>query len=857
MIPPGARLRQPTPESGFNLIAMSILLTIASILLVSVLPGKGTGDYYQKTVGNIQKLDKIEEAMKAFMVANQRRPCPADGQYSINSANFGIEAATAGSCTGGTPASDFLGASGTVTGNTTINSNVVTSVSSTTGLTVGMSVTGTNIPTTTASIASIDSSTQITLTVPALATATGSTLTIANPLVGGVIPTKTLGLPDEYALDEFGHRFTYVVDSRATDPTACNVMMQYNKHNAIASGVTIESSTGGTVLDHSLYAYISHGPDGHGAFPAQGSTVANRINTGSTDADKLTNAGVNSSFAYSTATFTNIKVRKEPTTTFNDSVYYADSLKNTCCMGPYCNMGFFTTVGAFTAGYLVTSGDLNGDGISDLIILDANVGGSGYIYVLFGTRTGYANPQKLALNGTNGFYLRAPVSTGQFGRSIALGDVNGDGIADLVFTGSSGVFILFGKRSGWSSSYIANTGPGNLFDGTQGFFLSGESGYTLDHVRIGDVNGDGTTDLILGASGADGAAGASSAAGSVYVVYGGSGPKSGGAWPATQSLTAAWLSNGGSAASPAVNGFRLDGVTAGDNVGSSVASGDVNGDGVADMVIGASGTTPYGSYFKGAVYVVYGGHGPKRGGNWITNQSLTVSPTTSAFIDGFNGYRIDGSYNGSTGDGLGSNVTTGDINGDGIADLVIGAGTARYYSYSGSIYVVFGGPARKGGTAWAATQTVLTGGTNLINGTDGFRVDTAIANSGLSKPPAVGDINHDGYADIIMGTASSSGGYVYVLFGGPTRKDGVAWASSEIVLTGPGNLINGTNGFRVNSVAGTASECLGNAVATGDVNGDGSPDMILGNYCLHGAYVLYGKPSNYVWPSTFSESTIR
>ena len=86
----------------------------------------------------------------------------------------------------------------------------------------------------------------------------------------------------------------------------------------------------GNVQDHVMAAYISHGPDGDWAFPAGGSTAANRINTGSTDADTLTNGGVNSSFA---SNFTNVKVQKERTTSFDDLLYYPDYHKNTCCIG--------------------------------------------------------------------------------------------------------------------------------------------------------------------------------------------------------------------------------------------------------------------------------------------------------------------------------------------------------------------------------------------------------------------------------------------------------------------------------------------------------------------------------------------
>src|SRR4051794_19017501 len=76
-------------ESGFNLITMSIILTAASLIMVPMLPGQQAGDNNLKTISTIEKLDKVEYAMQAFLLVNGRRPCPADGQYDINTSNFG------------------------------------------------------------------------------------------------------------------------------------------------------------------------------------------------------------------------------------------------------------------------------------------------------------------------------------------------------------------------------------------------------------------------------------------------------------------------------------------------------------------------------------------------------------------------------------------------------------------------------------------------------------------------------------------------------------------------------------------------------------------------------------------------
>src|SRR5438034_736460 len=79
--------------AGFSLIFMSIFITAAVMVFVSFLPGREAGDTNQKTTNNVHKLERIEEAMRGFMAMYGRRPCPADGQYAENTANFGLEAA--------------------------------------------------------------------------------------------------------------------------------------------------------------------------------------------------------------------------------------------------------------------------------------------------------------------------------------------------------------------------------------------------------------------------------------------------------------------------------------------------------------------------------------------------------------------------------------------------------------------------------------------------------------------------------------------------------------------------------------------------------------------------------------------
>jgi hypothetical protein len=171
------------------------------------------------------------------------------------------------------------------------------------------------------------------------------------------------------------------------------------------------------------------------------------------------------------------------------------------------------------------------------------------------------------------------------------------------------------------------------------------------------VNGDTFDDILIGAYGANPNG---SDSGQSYVVYGGS------AVPATVELSGL----GGP------NGFRVNGIAAGDLSGFAVSgAGDVNGDGFDDILIGAFGADPNGSY-SGQSYVVYGG-------------SAVPATVELSALGGTNGFRVNGI---STYDFSGRAVSgTGDVNGDTFDDILIGAYRAGPNgSYSGQSYVVYG-----------------------------------------------------------------------------------------------------------------------------------------------------------------------
>jgi hypothetical protein len=417
------------------------------------------------------------------------------------------------------------------------------------------------------------------------------------------------------------------------------------------------------------------------------------------------------------------------------------------------------------------------------------------------------------INGLNGFQLNGEVSDDQVGNSVSgIGDFNGDGLDDFIVGASesspNGVFsggasVIFGTRAGFPASLDLAS-----LDGSNGFKIKGEAAGDSAGIIVssaGDVNGDGKADLIIGAPGA--AVGTGFDGGAAYIVFGTNQPAA--------LLTLSSFDG---------EGIKIEGSSANSGFASVVSgAGDFNGDGFDDVLIGApTASAPAATNVPaGACYVIFGGR----------DLSSPINVSALTFSSGF---RINAE---AAGDLFGISASrAGDVNGDSFDDIIIGASAADSRQVdTGASYVIFGS---KGFTGPISLSS--------LNGSNGFKItgENTGDNSGLSV--AAGDVNGDGFSDVIIGSPSATGGgydsgAVAVLLGNSTAF------STPLSL---GSLSGGV-GFKI--VGEAASDMAGAAVrSAGDFNGDGVEDFIIGapgaspNGDFSGAsYLLLGTKSGF------------
>ena len=472
---------------------------------------------------------------------------------------------------------------------------------------------------------------------------------------------------------------------------------------------------------------------------------------------------------------------------------------------------------------VASAGDVNGDGYSDVIVgapeFDYGFEDQGRAFVYHGSSSGLSTAPNWTMDGNQ--------AGAEFGNSVATaGDVNGDGYSDVII----GAWLYTNHQIEEGRAYVYHGGPAGiaiLADWTaEG--LQDDATFGISVAAAGDVNGDGYGDVIVGAHAYDNG---HTDEGRAYVYHGVStGLSTSAAWVVESNQSTAYLGSSVGTAGD-VNGdgysdvivgashydsgqddegraFVYHGSPSGLNVspdwtaesnqdyawfGRSVATaGDVNGDGFSDVIVGSPWFTN-GQSNEGRSYVYHGSPtGLNTSYNWIaeSNQSFAEFGRSVA--------------------------TAGDVNGDGYSDVMVGA--HRYsndQTNEGRAYVYHGSSSGLSvGSDWTAEG-------NQDEAYYGYSLGTA------------GDVNGDGYSDVIVGAWSYSNGHTdegraYVYHGSSIGLAAAWTAESD-----------------------QAEAYYGYSVATaGDVNGDGYSDVIVGAYEYDNdqtdegrAYIYNGSPS--------------
>jgi hypothetical protein len=489
--------------------------------------------------------------------------------------------------------------------------------------------------------------------------------------------------------------------------------------------------------------------------------------------------------------------------------------------------GVFTS---FPRAHALATGDFNKDGIADIVIGapeadftptgGATRADAGAVYVIFGKN--FPNPTTIDTATEPEVRIFGGSAGDNLGFSVGVKDFNGDGTDDLAVgapgvdfpptgdgsrTNNGAVFIFFGSNSSTPRTIdlnVANSANVAIF----GERSEDRFGSAL---AAGDVGGGSTTaDLFVGAPGSTGPlpTSARTNGGAAFLFFGG-------APLANTSATTKVIDLGSTTAGAQTANVKIYGKID-SQFGSSLAIGDLNAGGSADLAIGAPrGDRPFSPSpvdETGAVYIIFGGPNlnPPTGSTVKTIDIETTEQQTSI-------YGID------SGDHLGASIAVGDVSNDGTVDLIMGApdadGPANGRAETGEAYLLLGGT-RFNPVAPSTELRIDLGPANL-----NLTIFGAATMDHLGSTVATGQVNttgnNDTIADVLIGVpgfdhlARSDSGATLIFFGG-----------SNLTFLLARDLALGQDDVRV--VGQASGDELGWAIAAGDVNNDRGGDLIVG-----------------------------